>query len=98
MTVWSGGVVQSCFFVWFFLSLNHIPSDQAGDLSSVPKTSSGLGEDQGQKFALKLSVKVYPLARQVSALLRLSHGERYSVIESLRRSLRRELKSAFPTS
>ena len=74
-------------------SLNHIPSDQAGDLSSVPKTSSGLGEDQGQKFALKLSVKVYPLARQVSALLRLSHGERYSVIESLRRSLRRELKA-----
>jgi restriction system protein len=44
------------------------------------------------KTTLQLSVTNYPLTRQVLSLLRLSHGERFSLVESLRRGLRRALK------
>jgi restriction system protein len=67
-------------------------------LNSTMITSDELSDESGdtandEEIILQLKVKVYPLFRQVSSLLRLSHGERYSVVDSLRRSLRRTLKA-----
>ena len=42
-----------------------------------------------QVHVLDLAIRDYPLAHQVSSLLSLTHGERYALVESLRRALRR---------
>lgn len=61
-----------------------------------PTTRGGLGHsslgeesEHNERWSLDISIRDYPLAHQVSTMLSLTHGERYTLVESLRRALRR---------
>ena len=71
--------------------------------TSLPQSEPGYNESKSddedaliersmlmaQVHVLDLAIRDYPLAHQVSSLLCLTHGERYALVESLRRALRR---------
>ena len=63
--------------------------DMFGHVTSLPTTILKPSPPTDQSQQLELVIRDYPLAHQVSSLLSLTHGERYTLVDSLRRALRR---------
>lgn len=69
-----------------------VSSSQALPTSMEPKRHEFETHTNGLSDLPHVALKQYPLAHQVSTLLQITHGEKKSIIDSIRRALRRSFK------